>query len=82
MGREFDSVTVPMDSKFSYDKEGNLVVKEKCNNSDPVQMLYEIVTRARKELNIVVIDNLALYEKLEQIKQNTEKMFRDGEISN
>ena len=75
MGQEFDSVTVPIDSKFSYDTNGDLVVNELCNISDPVQMLYEMVTRARRELNIVVIDNFPLFEKLEQIKSDTEKTF-------
>ena len=75
MGQEFDSVTVPIDSKFSYDNNGDLVVNELCNISDPVQMLYEMVTRARRELNIVVIDNFPLFEKLEQIKSDTEKTF-------
>ena len=77
MGQEFDSVTVPIDSKFSYDSDGNLIVKELCNISDPIQMLYEMVTRARNELNIVVIDNLPLFEKLQQIKRNTEKSFHN-----
>lgn len=75
MGQEFDSVTVPIDSKFSYDDNGDLVVNELCNISDPVQMLYEMITRARNELNIVVINDLQLFEKLEQIKQTTERMF-------
>ena len=77
MGQEFDSVTVPIDSKFSYDSDGNLIVKELCNISEPVQMLYEMVTRARNELNIVVIDNLPLFEKLQQIKRDTEKLFHN-----
>ena len=64
-GWEFDSVAVPMDSKFSHDKNGDLVVNELCNMSDRVQMLYEMVTRARNELNIVVINNFPLFEKLE-----------------
>ncbi len=75
MGREFDSVTVPIDSRFSYDENGDLVVNELCNISDPVQMLYEMVTRARNELNIVVINDFLLFEKLEQIKRDTEKTF-------
>lgn len=54
-----------MDSKFSYDKNGDLVVNELCNMSDRVHMLYEMVTRARNELNIVVIKNFPLFEKLE-----------------
>lgn len=37
--------------------------------SDRVQMLYEMVTRARNELNIVVIKNFPLFEKLELIYQ-------------
>lgn len=75
MGQEFDSVTVPIDSKFSYDTNGDLVVNELCNISDPVQMLYEMVTRARRELNIVVIGNFQLFEQLEKIKSDTEKTF-------
>ena len=75
MGREFDSVTVPIDSRFSYNENGDLVVKELCNISNPIQMLYEMVTRARNELNIVVINEFLLFEKLEQIKRDTEKTF-------
>lgn len=75
MGREFDSVTVPIDSRFSYNENGDLVVNELCNISNPVQMLYEMVTRARNELNIVVINDFLLFEKLEQIKSDTEKTF-------
>lgn len=32
-----------MDSKFSHDKNGDLVVNELCNMSDRVQMLYEML---------------------------------------
>ena len=54
-----------MDSKFSYYKNGDLIENELCNMSDRAQMLYEMVTRARNELNIVVINNFPLFEKLE-----------------
>ena len=54
-----------MDSKFSYYKNGDLVGNELCNMSDRVRMLYEMVTRARNELNIVVINNFTLFEKSE-----------------
>ena len=54
-----------MDSKFSHYKNGDLVGNELCNMSDRVQMLYELVTRVRNELNIVVINNFPLLEKLE-----------------
>lgn len=77
MGQEFESITIPMDSKFSYNENGSLIVNESCNISDPVQMLYEMVTRARNELNIVVINNFPLFEKLECIKKETEQDFYD-----
>ena len=36
-----------------------------------------MVTRARNELNIVVINNFPLFEKLECIKKETEQDFYD-----
>ena len=75
MGQEFDSVTVPINSIFTYNKDGDLVVNTLCNISNPVQMLYEMVSRARNELNIVVIDDLDLFIKLNEIKNETQSMF-------
>lgn len=71
MGQEFDSVTVAIDSRFLYDENRGLVLDSLCNASDPVQMLYQIFTRARNELNIVVVNNTQLYIDIINIKKLT-----------
>ena len=82
MGQEFDSVTVAIDSRFLYDENRGLVLDSLCNASDPVQMLYQIFTRARNELNIVVVNNTQLYIDIMNIKKLTRDEIRTWMVSN
>ena len=82
MGQEFDSVTVAIDSRFLYDGNRGLVLDSLCNASDPVQMLYQIFTRARNELNIVVVNNTQLYIDIMNIKKLTRDEIRTWMVSN
>ena len=56
IGQEFDGVAVTIDKYFSYNKNGALIYRGKAYY-DPVQMLFQNITRTRKKLNLVVIDN-------------------------
>lgn len=86
MGQEFNSVTVAIDSRFSYDENRGLVMETLCNASDPVQMLYQMFTRARNELNIVVVNNTQLYYDIMKLKQLTKnemnKWVTDNQFNN
>lgn len=55
IGQEFDNVMVVIDSNFFYDK--NLLTSKKDYYYDNTKMLYQMVTRARKKLHIIIIDN-------------------------
>ncbi|MEZ7725805.1 AAA family ATPase [Gemella sanguinis] len=82
MGQEFDSVTAAIDSRFSYDVSRGLVMECICNASDPVKMLYQILTRARNELNIVVVNNTQLYKDIMKVKKLTKDEIRKWVVSN
>ena len=59
IGQEFDNVIGVIDSYFCYDENKKLSI---CNYSKkpyyaPVLMLFQILTRTRKRLSIIVINN-------------------------
>ncbi len=53
VGQEFDNVVIVIDRTFEYNSQGELI----ANNTyySQRQMLYQIVTRARRKLHIVII---------------------------
>lgn len=55
IGQEFDNVAIAIDSHFTYDSTGQLVASNKYYSQK--QMLYQIITRTRKKLCVVIIDN-------------------------
>ncbi|WP_159938969.1 DNA/RNA helicase domain-containing protein [Caballeronia arationis] len=59
IGQEFDAVAVPIDDYFSYGENGDLVYKGKAYY-DPPSMLFQNITRTRKKLNLVIINNAEL----------------------
>lgn len=61
VGQEFDNVAIVIDESFKYNSEGEL----KADNAyySQRQMLYQIITRARKKLHVVIIDNEAMLDR-------------------
>ncbi|EKY18026.1 DNA/RNA helicase domain-containing protein [Capnocytophaga sp. oral taxon 324] len=58
IGQEFDNVVVVIDDSFYYDDKNKLSVKkEKESYYDKFGMLYQNITRARKKLNVVIVNN-------------------------
>lgn len=55
IGQEFNNVAVVIDTSFSYDENGKLKANNKYYSQS--QMLYQIITRTRKKLCIVVMNN-------------------------
>ena len=55
IGQEFDKVAVVIDKHFFYD--GNKLSYNGTSYYHPVKMLFQNITRTRKKLNIVIIDN-------------------------
>lgn len=62
IGQEFDNVVVVIDELFSYHESGQLVYH---GNSyyHPRKMLFQNITRARKHLLVVIINNEELLER-------------------
>jgi hypothetical protein len=56
IGQEFDNVVVVIDKLFLYDDNGELVYGGRVYYN-PVKMLFQNVTRTRKRLSVVIIDN-------------------------
>ena len=58
IGQEFDNVVVVIDDSFFYDDKNKLSVKKgKESYYDKFGMLYQNITRARKKLNVVIVNN-------------------------
>lgn len=56
IGQEFDNVAVVIDQFFSYSQNGKLIYAGGAYYH-PVKMLFQNITRTRKKLNIVIINN-------------------------
>ncbi|EPQ9048638.1 DNA/RNA helicase domain-containing protein [Cronobacter turicensis] len=56
IGQEFDNVVVIIDRYFTYDENGSLSYRGGAYYY-PLKMLFQNITRARKKVNIVIINN-------------------------
>lgn len=56
IGQEFDNVTVTIDQYFTYNHMGELIYTANTYYH-PVKMLFQNITRTRKRLNLVIINN-------------------------
>lgn len=68
IGQEFDGVAVMIDSFFSYSNEGELIYKSGVYYH-PTKMLFQNITRSRKKLNLVIINNAELLNRCMEILQ-------------
>lgn len=55
VGQEFNNVVVVIDESFKYNSQGDLITDNTYYSQR--QMLYQIITRTRKKLHIVIINN-------------------------
>lgn len=68
IGQEFDDVVAVIDSHFYYDESGKLETQAKDDKVySQKKMFYQIVTRTRKRLHILVINNPAIMTHLLEI---------------
>lgn len=68
IGQEYDNVIVVIDALFYYDNQGKLSSYQRCRNPyDQEKMLFQAITRVKKKLEIVVINNPKVFSKLIQI---------------
>lgn len=65
IGQEFDKVSVLIDETFYYDENGKLQSHGYKNIPyDFIGMLHQAVTRARKEIKIVIVNNPGVYNSV------------------
>lgn len=64
VGQEFDNVMAVIDQYFYYTEDGSLSTKGwgKGPYYHPSKMLFQIVTRARKKLKLIIIDNKSILQ--------------------
>lgn len=65
IGQEFDKVIAVVDSYFHYNKENKLSTRNYRNRPyyHPTKMLLQIMTRTRRKLNFIVINNPEILER-------------------
>lgn len=63
LGQEFDKVLAVVGPTFYYSDRGGLAVNG-ANYYDPERMFYQSITRARKQIMLVVVDNPDFMSKL------------------
>jgi hypothetical protein len=68
IGQEFDGVVIIIDRFFSYNENGDLIYRGRAYY-DPVKMLFQNITRARKRLSVVIINNEELLNRCVSVLQ-------------
>ncbi|OIQ91922.1 hypothetical protein GALL_261260 [mine drainage metagenome] len=62
IGQEFDNVVITLDNFFYYDENGELKYRG-STYYDAAKMLFQNITRTRKKLNIVIINNSEILDR-------------------
>lgn len=72
IGQEYDKVVAVMDKYFFYDQNGKLSTRgwPKAPYYHPTKMLFQIVTRTRKKLTIIIINNEVVLNQCLRILQH------------
>lgn len=65
VGQEFNNVVVVIDESFKYNSQGDLIADNTYYSQR--QMLYQIITRTRKKLHIVIINNEVMLNRCTDI---------------
>ncbi|PGX23260.1 hypothetical protein COE08_00860 [Priestia megaterium] len=75
IGQEFDKVVAVLDQHFFYNKERQLSTQgwDTAPYYHPTKMLFQIVTRARKKLHIIIINNEAILNQCLKILEPNKK---------
>lgn len=63
LGQEFDKVLVLVGSTFYYNNQNSIAVRN-ANYYDPERMFYQSVTRARKQIMLLVVNNVEFMTKI------------------
>lgn len=76
IGKEYDKVLIPLTNRVYYDQNGRInVISDYGYNYLPINSLFQAMTRVKKQLLLVVIQNRDLFNSIQEIL--TWKEFRD-----
>ena len=65
IGQEYDKVVVVIGRNFSYNSENKLTYSgDSSKHYSPLRMLYQMVTRTRKKIMLIIVDNEMFLEKI------------------
>lgn len=73
VGQEYDNVVAVLDQYFFYDENGKL--NTRAYYYDATKMLFQMVTRARKKLNIIIINYQVVLNKHLEISHSNKGGF-------
>lgn len=62
VGQEYDKVAIVLDESFKYNDEGKLQASNRYYSQK--QMLYQIITRTRKQLYIIILNNPLMLSRI------------------
>lgn len=83
IGQEYDKVLLTLGEHFSVSNHELVTKDHKIKNYDYKRMLYQILTRARKKLCIIIYNNKELFNNFTNlIKTNTPKEVNDERKTN
>ncbi|PKE18956.1 DEAD/DEAH box helicase family protein [Macrococcoides caseolyticum] len=72
IGQEFDKVVIILDQSFAIKDKSLKYVGERYH-FEPIQMVFQNITRTRSKLKLVIVDNLELYTDMMRIVTKTYK---------
>jgi len=81
IGQEFNNVTIVIDELFSYHVSGQLIYQG-TSYYNPRKMLFQNITRARRKILIVIINNEEILERCMSILNNQNHATTSNETIN
>ena len=74
IGKEFENIIIILDERYFYDSQNGLQVSKEKNeykgSHNLLKLNYEILTRVKNKLIILIVGNNELYENMINIKNN------------
>ena len=74
IGKEFENIIIILDERYFYDSENGLQISKEKNrykgSHNLLKLNYELVTRVKNKITILIVGNDELYENMIEIKNN------------
>lgn len=74
IGKEFENIIIILDERYFYDSVNGLQISKEKNNykgyHNLLKLNYELITRVKNKITILIVGNDELYENMIEIKNN------------